>query len=163
MGGGEVGWGGPPKGRQQLSLTECRDSINFSYSKEHRERKMVNEEAWNKSMYFFDTSKEKKYRNITHKSEVLAGVTNVTVEIGERIHFAELPKKLSHPSYPAYDIHVSSKKKDKNNPSRIFLTYFGATYSPARLSVSFGLTREQVVELASKLLETAKNLEDWEK
>ena len=157
-----MGWGGPPKGRQQLSLTECRDSINFSYSKEHRECKMASDEAWNKSMYFFDTSQEKKYRNITHKSEVLAGVTHVTVAIGERIHFAELPKKLSHP-FPAYDIHVSSKKKDKNNPSRIFLTYFGATDSPARLSVSFGLTREQVVKLASKLLETAKNMEDWEK
>ncbi len=124
---------------------------------------MASDEAWNKSMYFFDTSQEKKYRNITHKSKVLAGVTHVTVAIGERIHFAELPKNVSHLAIPAYDIHVSSKKKDKNNPSRIFLTYFGATYSPAGLTVSFGLTREEVVKLASKLLETAKNLEDLEK
>ena len=90
----------------------------------------------------------------------MAGVTNVTVAVGERIHFAEFLTNLSQPSIPAYDIHISSKRKDKNNPSRIFLTYFGATYSPVGLRVSFDLTREQVLKLASKLLETAKELED---
>jgi hypothetical protein len=121
---------------------------------------MSPDETWNKSMYFFDISKEKKYRNITKNSKVLAGITDVSLVVGDNTHLAELPKNLSQIPIPAFDIHVSKKKKDKNNQAKVLLTYFGATYSPVGLNVNFGLNRAQALQLANKLLEAALKLEN---